>query len=95
MSSATFAFRLRQFGRAGRVALRTRSSRRRSNSWSTSAESESDDVAEQLVGELAVRLGEQAVGLVGDRVLELRTASLAGGARELRGFGEPVVDERG
>ena len=93
MSSATFAFRPRLRASLVRVA---------NPLVAAAAEERIDEtgirfrrVAEQLVGELAVGLREQRVGAVGHGVRELGVTALTRRTGKLRGFREPVVDERG
>ena len=72
-----------------------RCSRRLAKRSSSSAGSVSAEVAEQLVGELAVRLREVAVGGGRRGVREGAAAATGRGRRELRGVDETGVDERG
>ncbi len=51
------------------------------------------EIAEQLVGERAVRLREQRVGELGGRVRQLRTTTAAVGTRDLGGPDEAVLGE--
>ena len=94
MSSATFAFSVRLRAEPlGRVADALVAPAREERVDQTRVRLRR--VAEQLVGELAVRLREQRVGAVGHHVRELRRGRAARRARQLGRLREPVVDERG